>query len=215
MTVVAMLGGSGPQWLKGGAGSEDTGARDLTGEPIEDPGDLDEEDLEELPEGWADDAPADLPPLRADAYLLVRPGEAIEEVDRLPKPKRLGKAVAVSLGDLVLNSATGRTVCRTPHGHSSAGDVPAVTRLVVVHIRKRSSPPRTRHRRYLIATDRHDELLGWLDDSEGWELEAASVAALAAAADIECEVEVYGTEPEFEDAHPEWVGGRKRRLRRR
>jgi len=199
-------------WAGGGAGTLPA--------VTEDGGLLDEPDPDDaLPEDrWhvgADDEgpfdleePDELPTVGNDEYLVLLPGGEVEVVTELPKPRKLAKAVVYHAGDLIFCDGKRRSEVRTPRGAAAEDDtdLPLATRLVLVHVRARATPPRTRRRRYLIATDDGEELLGWIDHSPpGWEFPHSAVRLLAELAHVECAMESFDSDVAFDDAHPGWV----------
>jgi hypothetical protein len=149
-----------------------------------------------------------LPSMDDDAYLLVLPGGEFEIAQELPRPRKLPKAVVYHSGDLILCDGKRRTAVRTPRSSNDAdeAETPLATRLVLVFIKYRAVPPRSRSRRYLIATDSDDELFGWIDHSPpGWDFSASTVRSLAHLTAIEYLSESFDIETAFELAHPRWV----------
>jgi len=149
-----------------------------------------------------------LPPTGADDYLVLLPGGEFEIVPALPKPRRLPKAVVYHAGEIFLCEGKRRAAVRTPGRTTEVddADVPLATRLVLVLIEYRAVPPRSRRRRYLIATNADEELLGWIDHSPpGWEFPETALRALCELAGLECATERYEIETAFESAHPGWV----------
>ena len=155
-----------------------------------------------------DKSEVDLPVLAENEYLVVSPGGEVEVRSSLPKPSRLPKALGLhSGGDLFICEGRKRAMIRTPMSTSGDDDRPLATRLVMVFIQHRSAIPRTRGLRYVIVTDDSDELLGWIDHSPpAWDFEPSTVRALALRAGLECAIEGFEGEPDFEMAHPTWLG---------
>ena len=107
-----------------------------------------------------------------DDYLILLPGGEFEVARELRKPSKVPKAVVYHGGNLILCEGKRRTAVRTPRGATDLDetDIPLATRLVLVFIKYRAVPPRSRSRWYLIATNEDEELLGWIDHSPpGWD----------------------------------------------
>ena len=163
---------------------------------------------EESEDPSAPEAVEAVPPMEDDDYLFLLPGGEFEVARELPKPRKLTKALVYHAGELIFCEGKRRTAVRTPLNSIDVAeaDIPLATRLVVVFIKHRAVPPRTRSRRYLIATDEDEELFGWIDHSPpGWDFPTSAVRSLAQLAAIECSSEHFDVETAFELAHPRWV----------
>jgi hypothetical protein len=156
---------------------------------------------------WAVDAPTDaLPPLSPDEIWLLIPGEPLLVVTTLPKPKHVPLGLAIRPGEIAVCSGRQRRWSRTPLGGSDEDAALPVAHLVlVVFIRHRAKGVRTKPRKYVIVTNDDGEMLGWLDYSDAWNFEGQILKQMVEGAGLAYAVERYGTEPEFERAHPEWV----------
>ena len=157
---------------------------------------------------WAIDGPADaLPPLSADEIWLLVPGEPLDVVTSLPKPKHVPLGLAIRPGEIAVCSGRRRRWSRTPLGGADEdADLPVARTVLVVFIRHRAKGVRTKPRKYVIVTNDDDEVLGWLDYSDAWNFEGQILKQMVEGAGLAYAVERYGTEAEFERAHPEWVG---------
>jgi hypothetical protein len=157
---------------------------------------------------WSiDDEPASLPPVTEDTFLLLRPGEELEGVEKLPKPKKLRLGLAIRLGELVLCVGRRRSWCRTPSGPpGKKSELPLAQGMVVVFIRHRARGVRSRPRNYIAVIGESEALLGWLDYSDSWNFDAHILEMMAREVGIRFSIERFATEPEFEQAHPDWVG---------
>jgi len=150
----------------------------------------------------------ELPSLEDGDYLYLLPGGEFEIARALSKPRKLPKAVVYHAGNLILCEGKRRSVVRTLRNSMDNDDsgIPLATRLVLVVIDQRVTPPRSRGRRYLIATNEDEELLGWIDHSPpGWEFPTSAVRLLAKLTAIECVTERFDIETAFDTAHPRWV----------
>jgi hypothetical protein len=155
--------------------------------------------------------PTPLPELSEDEIWLLVPGEELQIVTNLPKARHLPIGLAIRTGEIAVCAGRRREWCRTPIGASSDDeDLPLAKKVVVVFIRHRVSGVKTKPRKYVIVTDGdeggHEKPLGWLDYSDAWNFEGGLLKQMVDAAGLTYEVERYTTEPEFERAHPEWVG---------
>jgi hypothetical protein len=158
---------------------------------------------------WAIDEaaePTPLPELDDDETWLLVPGEELTVITALPKPRHLPLGLAMRPGEVALCAYRKREWSRTPVGSSpdDAG-LPLAQTLFVVFIRHRASGIKTRPRKYIIVTGADNELLGWLDYSDAWNFDGRIIKQMVDAVGLDYEIERYGTEPEFESAHPEWV----------
>jgi hypothetical protein len=167
------------------------------------PGGIDDPETE-----WRIDAPTEqLRPFRPGEFVLVEPGEEPRWVDELPKPRHFKIGVAVSLSVVVLCSGRRRDWSKTPYGHSSDhGDAPIAHSMVVVFIKHGVNGNPRKPRKYLVVAGPHNELLGWLDYSNTWGLDAHVLEQIAGMVGLVYAIERYSTEDEFEHVHPDWVG---------
>ena len=147
-----------------------------------------------------------LPTLTPNEIWLLLPGESLQVVTNLPKPRHLGLGLAVRAGEICVCVGRRREWSRTPFGASpdDAG-LPLAQRVLVVFIRHRATGVKTRPRKYVIVTGAGEELLGWLDYSDAWNFEGLVLKQMVEAVGLAYEIERYATEPEFESAHPDWV----------
>jgi hypothetical protein len=186
-------------------------------EDVDDPMEVDpDDDVLTLGPGGIDDpetvwetgaSTQPLPPLSPNEFVLLEPGEDPRWADALPKPRHLPLALAARSGELVVCSGHSRTWSRTPSGRSSEhGDAPMAHRIVIVFVQHRARGNPKKPRKYLVVAGRHDELLGWLDYSNTWDLSAQRIQDIARASGLECGIERFADEPEFERAYPGWVG---------
>jgi hypothetical protein len=153
-----------------------------------------------------EDAADPLPALSEDEIWLIVPGEPLQVVTNLPKPRNLPVGLAIRTGEIAVCVGRRREWCRTPVGASEEdAALPMAHKVRVVFIRHRASGVRTRPRKYVIVTDAEDTSLGWLDYSDAWNFEGQILRQMVDAAGLEYEVERYQTESEFESAHPDWV----------
>jgi hypothetical protein len=147
------------------------------------------------------------PPTSLDNFWVLRPGEELEVVDQLPKPKQLRLGVAVGQGELIVCAGKRRSRCRTPLSPPDADvAVPSAERLVVIFVQHRAKGVRSRPRKYIVVTGSDDELMAWLDYSDTWNFDAGILQKMADVVGIRYEVERFATEPEFQLAHPDWIG---------
>jgi hypothetical protein len=152
-------------------------------------------------------ASAALPELDEDEIWLLAPGEDLSIVTHLPKPRHLLMGVAIRAGEIAICSGRRREWCRTPIGASEEdADLPMAHTLRVVFIRHRASGVKTRPRKFIIVTDEDEKPLGWLDYSDAWNFEGGILKRMVDAAGLAYEVERFDNEPQFEQAHPGWVG---------
>jgi hypothetical protein len=141
-----------------------------------------------------------------DYYLLI-PGEDVQVVARLPKPRNLRLGIAVSTQSLVVCVGRRRSWSRSPGDHSTEhADAPQAERMLVVFIAHRARGNPTKPRKYIVITGPDDEMLGWLDYSNEWNLDARALKEMAETAGIEYVIERFTSEADFERAHPRWVG---------
>lgn len=150
--------------------------------------------------------PKALPSLSADETWLLIPGEELQVITRLPKPRQLPVGIAMRPGEVALCAFRRREWSRTPIGSSpDDSGLPMAQRLLVVFIRHRATGVRTKPRKYVIVTGDDGALLGWLDYSDAWNFEGGILKQMVDAVGLEYAIERYGTEVEFESAHPEWT----------
>jgi hypothetical protein len=168
------------------------------------PAGIDDPETEWVIEELSNAAP--LPTLTRDEIWLLVPGEEIQVVTTLPRPRHLGLGLAIRPGEIAVCANRRREWSRTPIGASSADSkLPLAAKVLVVFIRHRSTGIKTRPRKYVIVTDAADELLGWLDYSDAWNFEGGILKQMVDTVGLTYEIERYATEPEFEAAHPQWV----------
>jgi hypothetical protein len=186
-----------------GVPDDDTVEEEIDEEIILGPDGIDEPET-----AWSiNDEPASLPPVTGDTFVLLRPGEELEAVEKLPKPKSLRLGLAIRLGELVLCVGRRRSWCRTslgPPGEKSG--LPLAQGMVAVFIRHRARGVRGRPRNYIAVIGENEALLGWLDYSDGWNFDAHILEMMAREVGIGFSIERFATEPDFELAHPDWVG---------
>jgi hypothetical protein len=148
-----------------------------------------------------------LPELSPDEVWLLVPGEQLQVVTTLPKPKHLMLGLAVRPGEIAVCTGRRRTWSRTPIGGSDDdAALPLAEKVLVVFIRHRAKGVKTKPKKYVIVSNDEGDMLGWLDYSDAWNFEGQILKHMVEAAGLHYEVERFGTEPEFERAHPEWVG---------
>jgi hypothetical protein len=148
-----------------------------------------------------------LPTLTPGEFLLLPSGAEPWVADDLPSVKHFKFGIAISQGELVVCTGKRRSWSRTPLGHSADhADAPLAERLIVIFIRHRANGNRTRPRKYIAIAGSADTLLGWLDYSDSWNFDARILGESVNSVGIEYEVERYEIEPEFELAHPGWIG---------
>jgi hypothetical protein len=78
--------------------------------------------------------------------------------------------------------------------------------MVVLFVQHRARGNPNKSRKYLVIVDAANEMLGWLDYSDSWSFDSGVLIDVARCIDIEYEIERFQTEPEFQQAHPNWVG---------
>jgi hypothetical protein len=188
--------------------SDDPGDFEVSGGDL--PWDWDEfGDSEEPEEPGAEElgAELDLPEIEEGEYLLLRPGEEAEICTDLPGPRQLPKGLAVREGEVVLCDRKRRVAFATASaGPCEDGDASVAKGVVLVLIKHRSTPPRSQPRRYLVAVDESGALLGWVDHGPpGWDFDPGQVRALCRIAGVECSLERYESEDDFEAAHAGWI----------
>jgi SAM-dependent methyltransferase len=148
-----------------------------------------------------------LPTLAPGAFWLVQPGEDPWASPTLPKPRHFPLGLAVSLAEIVVCGGRRRSWSRTPHGRSATHpDAPVAHRMVVLFVQHRARGNPNKSRKYLVIVDAANEMLGWLDYSDSWGFDSGVLMEVARRIDIEYEIERFQTEPEFQLAHPNWVG---------
>jgi hypothetical protein len=149
-------------------------------------------------------APIELSP---DEFVVLEPGEDPEIWAELPKERNLRFGLAARTGQLVVCDGRRRTWLRMGNGAApDHGDAPIAAHMIVAFIARRNRGRRTRPKEYLVLTDSLGQLLGWLDYSDRWSFNTGALRQIAAAGGLHYEVQRFNSEPDFELAHPDWVG---------
>jgi hypothetical protein len=183
--------------------SDDDEPESLSSEEIRlGPGGIDDPDT-----SWdvGDDADQ-FPTLFPGEWFLLTPGEELQVVSALPKPRHLRLGIAVSMDTLVTCVGKRRSWSQAPLGHSvDHADAPVAQRMVVVFIAHRARGNPTKPRKYVVIAGADDEMLGWLDYSDEWNLDARALNEMSSTVGIDYVIERFTSEAEFERAHPDWV----------